>query len=152
MTAVEQMLYNLQKFQILTLFTSHSATNSVTDAYAYAWDRSVFPIGQHGCDWHIPHEESFKIGRDQMDALGAFLDELEGSGKTITFYQLEDHYNLRSGTSEWDRMGLIFACRYFRLNGWFTEEFWKGMAGNSDCPSESHSILRDFTAKDVYFE
>lgn len=151
MSAAEKMLYNLQKFQILALYTSDSATKKVTESYAFAWDKGVFPIGHHGCDWHLPHEECFKIGKARVDELGDFLDSIERDGKTITFYQLEDHYDVRSG-SGWERMELVFACRYFRLNGWFSEEFWKGMVGHSDCPSESKSILRDFGADEVYFE
>jgi hypothetical protein len=151
MSAIEKALYNIQKFQILSLFTSDSATKNVSQAYAFAWEKDLFPIGHHGCDWHLPHEESFKISRAEVDELGDFLDGIEREGKTITFYQLEDHYGVRNGSS-WERMDLVFACRYFRLNGWFTEEFWKGMVGHSDCPSESHSILRDYEPRDVYFE
>lgn len=151
MSAVEKMLYNLQKFQILALYTSDSATRKVTESYAFAWDKGVFPTGQHGCDWHVPHEECFRIGKARVEELGDFLDEIERDGKTITFYQLEAHYDVRSG-SGWERMELVFACRYFRLNGWFSEEFWKGMVDHSDCPSESKSILRDFGVEEVYFE
>lgn len=151
MSAVEKALYNIQKFQILSLFTNDSATKKVSESYAFAWEKDLFPVGHHGRDWHSPHEESFNIGKAQLDELGDFLDSVETSGKTISFYKLEDHYDVRNG-SGWDRMDLVYACRYFRLNGWFTEEFWKGMVGHSDCPSESHQILRDFEPKDVYFE
>ncbi|MFP3847788.1 hypothetical protein [Pseudomonas sp. W5-01] len=151
MSTVEQMLYNIQKFQILSLFANDSANRTVSPAYAFAWDKNLFPVGSHGCDWHDAHEACFKIRKTQVDELAEFLDDLEREGKTISFYQLEDHYDVRSG-STWDRMDLVFVCRYFRLDGWFSEEFWKGMAGHSDCPSESHSILQDYEAKDVHFE
>lgn len=151
MSAIEQMLYNIQKFQILELFTNNFATRNVSQAYAFAWDKDLYPIGHHGGDWHAAHENSFEIRKERMEELGDFLDGIEREGKTISFYKLEDHYGVIHG-SDWERMELVFACRYLRLNGWFSEEFWKGMVGHSDCPSESHSILRDFGAEDVYFE
>ncbi len=154
MSAIEKMLYNIQKFQVLQLYTSQSALKSVTPAYAFAWDKNIYPVGHHGNDWHEPYESTFKVSREKMEQLGDFLDKLEGEGKTITFYQLEDQYSvrMRSGEGSWDRMELVFACRYFRLNGWFTEDFWKGLVGHSNCPGESKSVLRDFDPEEVYFE
>lgn len=151
MSAVEKALYNLQKFQILSLFTSDCTTENVSPAYAFAWDKNLFPIGRHDCDWHLPHEQSFKVSRAKIRELGDFLEGIGRSGKSISFNQLEDHYSVRNG-KDWERMDLVFACRYFRLNGWFTEEFWKSMVGHSDCPTESLSILLEFEPSNIYFD
>ncbi|MGC4008544.1 MAG: hypothetical protein QM805_05850 [Pseudomonas sp.] len=90
-----------------------------------------------------------------MKELAEFLDDLWRENQTITFYKLEAHYGLRgaaAGGPVWDRMDLVHACRYFRLHDWFDDAFWDGMVGHSDCPSESHSVKRDFSVEDVYFE
>jgi len=155
MTATAQMLFNMQKFQILSLFTSEVATRKVSPAYAYAWAEDLYPIGQHSGPWHEPYEGCFKIGQEQLNELSNFLDDLWTKGKTISFYDLETHYGVHGSAQdgpEWDRMSLVHACRYFHLLDWFDEEFWKGLVGHSDCPSESHSIVREYKASDVYFE
>lgn len=153
MSATAEMLFNLQKFQILALFTSEN-TRSVTPAYAFAWDRGIFPVGYESAPWHKPYAEHFQVGEEQMDELLKFLDDTWMARKKITFYELEDHYDI-SGSyrpgPEWDRGGLIDACHYFRLRGSFDDDFWAGLIGHSDCPSESHGIRTDFTPDHVYF-
>jgi hypothetical protein len=72
----------------------------------------------------------------------------------ITFYELEKHYGV-SGTSRggetWERMQLVHACRYMYLIGSFDEELWSTLCENMKCPSEAHSINRDFKTSDIYF-
>lgn len=150
MPSTEKMLFNLQKFKILELFTSQASLNRISPSYAFAWDSGVYPIGHHNCDWHEPFTESFKVGKEKMEELGDFLDKLDQQDQKITFYDLESHYDVRNG-GQWDRMDLVFACRYMRLCDWFGEEFWQGMVGNSNCPTESKQITRDFAPKEVSF-
>ena len=154
MSATAEMLFNLQKFQLLTLFTSESATKNITPAYAYAWDNGVYPYGNEAAPWHDPYKDLFPIGEEQIAELAKFLDDKWLKKEIISFYGLEDHYGIH-GTGHpgtvWDRGSLISACHYFFLLGWFDDEFWKGLVGHSDCPSESHSIRREFKPEDVYF-
>lgn len=154
MSATAEMLFNLQKFQLLVLFTSDAPTRNITPAYAFAWDRGVYPYGNDSAPWHEPYKETFTIGEQQIDELAKLLDDKWVQKEKISFYQLEDHYKIHgSGRPgpEWDRGSLINACHYFYLMDWFDEEFWKGLVGHSDCPTESHSITRQFKPEDVYF-
>ena len=151
MSATDKMLFNLQKFKVLELFTNQNAQKIFSHSYAFAWDAGVYPIGHNGCDWHVPFEETFKVSKERMEELGEFLEKLEQAGKTITFYDLEDHYNVRGG-GDWERMELVYACRYMNLCNWFGQDFWQGMVGHSNCPTESKQITRDFEPKEVSFE
>ncbi|MEK1943713.1 MAG: hypothetical protein AAAB16_25340, partial [Pseudomonas sp.] len=137
-----------------SLFTNEAANRNVSDAYAYAWSHDLYPVGNHGVDWHGPHKHCFEIGEEKVDELAKFLDDLNLKGETITFYELEDHFRISSGcvAHNWERMDLVFCCRYFCLLEWFGEDFWKGLVGHSNCPSESHSVRSGFDANEVYFE
>ena len=154
MSATAEMLFNIQKFQLLALFTSDRTGRNITPAYAYAWDNGVYPIGNDGAHWHEPYKEQFAVSEEQVSELAGFLDKKWLQKEKISFYELEDHYDIQglsSSGSEWDRGTLIITCHYFYLLGWFDDDFWKGLVGHSDCPSESHSIRREFTPEDVYF-
>ncbi|RON33680.1 hypothetical protein [Pseudomonas brassicacearum] len=154
MSATAEMLFNLQKFQLLTLFTSKSATKNITPAYAYAWDNGIYPIGNSAAPWHSPYKDQFAITEEQVTELAELLDEKWLKKVKISFYELEAHYDIQglaNSGSEWDRGSLISACRYFYLLDWFDGDFWKGLVGHSDCPSESHSVRREFKPEDVYF-
>ncbi|MBA1192816.1 hypothetical protein G7007_08080 [Pseudomonas entomophila] len=154
MTATAEMLFNIQRFQLLALFANPAAKANISPAYAYAWDRGIYPYGNDGASWHTPYKEQFRVNEAQVGELAEFLDTLWTSGKTITFYELESHYKVNGSARPgpvWDRAGLIGACRYFFLLEWFDEDFWKGLIGHSQCPTESKSISRPFTQDDLYF-
>lgn len=151
MTATAAMLFNVQKFQIFSLFTSESSIRNVTPAYAFAWDRGVYPLLDDSAPWHKPYGEFFEVSEEMVNGLLKFLDERWSEKNPITFYELEDHYEIRAGETDWDRGTLIGACRYFRLHELFDEDFWRGLVGHSDCPSESHGITRDIGPEDIYF-
>lgn len=154
MTATAEMLFNLQKFQILTLYTSPEERRGVTDAYAFAWAYGVYPFASESAPWHLPYKDQFPVTEEMLEELSKFLDGLWIQGKTITFYELEEHYSI-SGSARpgpiWERATLIDACQYFKLKGMFDDKFWKGLVGHSNCPTESHCILSEFGPADVYF-
>lgn len=153
MTATAEMLFNIQKFHLLSLYVSDSQRN-VTDAYAFAWDAGVYPIANEAAPWHKPYGSCFAVGEKQIAQLATFLEERWLAKTPISFYELEDHYGI-SGSArpgpQWERSTLVSACRYLWLEGWFDQEFWNGMVGHTDCPSESHCIRSAFGPKDVYF-
>lgn len=154
MTATAEMLFNLQRFQLLALFANPEIERNISPAYAYAWDRGVYPLGNDGAPWHTPYAEQFRVGEAQVSELADFLDNLWTAGKKISFYELESHYDVSGASrpgSVWGRAELIAACRYFYLLEWFDEPFWTGMIGHSNCPSESKSIPRPYNPGDMYF-
>lgn len=152
MTATAEMLFNLQRFQILSHYASSPESLEASPAYAYAWERGVYPIGHDHASWHEPYSQQFQITEERMSQLGEFLDDLWTNDKTITFYELESHYGVRnsvhSGPS-WDRPDLIGACRYLKLLDWFDAEFWTAMVGESNCPTEARSIMRPLGKSEV---
>ncbi|MEJ5863533.1 hypothetical protein [Pseudomonas farsensis] len=154
MTATAEMLFNMQRFQLLALFANPEIEGNISPAYAYAWERGIYPLGDDAAPWHKPYGDQFRVGETQVSELAEFLDKLWIAGKTISFYDLESHYDV-SGVSRpgpvWGRVELITTCRYFYLLGWFDENFWTGMIGHSNCPSESKSITRPLNPGDVYF-
>ncbi|WP_052484805.1 MULTISPECIES: hypothetical protein [Pseudomonas] len=150
MTATAEMLYNLQRFQILSLYKQTPELFEASPAYAFAWDRGVFPIIHEQVTWHEPYAAVFQIDRDKVDQLSEFLDDLWSEGKTISFYELEDHYELRGPNPGWDRADLIGACRYLRLCELFDDSFWSAVVENMKCPGEAKSIIRPFNASELH--
>ncbi|MDH1074558.1 hypothetical protein N5C93_17080 [Pseudomonas nitroreducens] len=154
MSDTAQMLFNLQKFQILRLYTDPNSVKGVTHAYAYAWDAGVYPYADEFAVWHAPYKEHFQVSEEMVVALVKFLDDLWINKKSITFYDLESHYGVSGSASPgavWDRWSLISACRYMKLHGMFDDTFWQGLVGHSNCPSESHCIVQPFGPGDIYF-
>ena len=154
MTATAEMLFNLQKFQILQLYTDPQERRGVTDAYAFAWSSGVFPVQEQSASWHQPYEDFFDVGEEMLVELLRFLDGLWIGQKTITFYDLEDHYDIHGQSHPgpvWDRSQLIDACRYFRLRGAFDDRFWLAMFEGANCPTEARCIMESFGPEDVYF-
>lgn len=155
MTDNTKMLFNIQRFQILSRFVDTEEGRSFSAAYAFAWDEGVYPISNHGGDWHEPYKGAFRVPESAMDELAEFLDQKWLAKEAITFYQLESNFDPRrryDGAFPWDRMELAHACKYMKLAGMFGDEFWTTLAGGHDCPMEAHTILRDYTRGDTYFE
>lgn len=152
MSVTAEMLFNLQRFQILSLYSTSPDSNQSTDAYAYAWERGVYPVGSDHVSWHAPYGDHFRVSEEKVNELAVFLDGLWLEGKKITFYELESHYGVRNSlhsSANWDRPDLINACRYLYLLGWFDEGFWNGLVGHSNCPTEAKSILRPLKRSDL---
>jgi hypothetical protein len=150
-----KMLFNLQRFQIMSRFVDTVDARNFSPAYAFAWDKSVYPASNHGGDWHEPYKHVFSVTEAAMDELTEFLDKRWRSKQPLSFYQLEAHFDPQSrfdGAFAWDRMDLVYACRYLKLADLFDDQFWKNLVGGHDCPSESHSVNNPYTKADVYFE
>ncbi|CAM3511019.1 hypothetical protein [Parendozoicomonas haliclonae] len=150
MDDIKKMLFLNQKFNILALKANVNTTATIGADYAYAWSEGVYPLFDEGLDWHKPYGEFFDVTEEMMDELSKLLDDHWMSNKPITFYELEDHYKVRQGTTHWDRPRLIHACRYMFLCSSFSEAFWATLCENGKCPSEAHSIPREFSSEDIY--
>jgi hypothetical protein len=154
MNEVKEMLFLNQKFNILKLKTDPNSLKNVTDSYAYAWYNGVYPFFEDSAEWHKPYAEFFNVTEEMMDDLSKHFDDAWTAGNKFSFYDLESHYGI-SGTSHpgvvWDRMQLVFACRYMYLNDAFDDSMWDALCENMKCPSEAHSIRREFKIDDLYF-
>jgi hypothetical protein len=47
MNELKAMLFSIQRFQILALFTNPNATRNVTPSYAFAWAESIYTFLNH---------------------------------------------------------------------------------------------------------
>ena len=150
-----EMLFSLQRFQILALYTSTNAERTVSDAYAYAWLEGVYPLLHQSAPWHKPYDVSFMIASAQMKEVYDYLSSGWASGNRITFFQMEDHYGIKGSKRPgpiWSQASLILACRYFYLCEKFDSLFWSSLLSGSQCPIEAESIARKFETTDIHFE
>lgn len=147
--------YVLMKFNILSMAFHPDLGERIDDAYIYAWDSDVYPIFHNGAPWHEPFEEDFAVTKEMMNELSKRLDEAWDGGRGVapTFYELEDIYRVRQGSSEWDRSALIGAMRYMALcRNRFDENFFPQVTRNAGAPSEANHFADPFDRKrDIYF-
>ena len=150
-----EMLFQNQRFSILAMKTAEGSEQYICDSYAFAWYEGVYPAFHESADWHKPYPDQFKISEGMMEELSKLLDDHWIGKKPITFYDLESHYGIH-GTCHpgeiWDRASLIDACRYMYLNQLFDDSFWSTLCENGQCPSEAHSICRQFRPDEIYFQ
>jgi hypothetical protein len=150
MDNTKEMLFQMQRFQMLSHFVNPHVKRNISDSYAFAWSDKVFPFLDESADWHKPYAEMFNVQEEQLDDLHKLLADHWEQKKPLSFYDLEDHYVRRSGAI-WDRMKLWSACRYIYLHDHFDNQFWGVLLENGKCPSEAHSITKPFAVTDVYF-
>lgn len=155
MNETQAMLFAIQRFQLLALYTSSSAQSTVTSGYAFAWSESVYPLLNRSAVWHQAFEKCFAVSREHMHDLYDFLTTRWAGNKPLTFFELEDQYGIRGPRRPgplWDQASLVAACRYLHLQNEFDQEFWTALLGNSQSPPEAERITRKFDADDVFFE
>lgn len=147
-------MYTQQRLQVLSLGVHH---DEFSDAYLYAWYEGVYPFFEDtdGSVQRMPHEHyqsQFLVSREKVDELSEYLDECWLKGNVPTFYELEDHYEVRHSTTEWTRGDLIDICRYLFLRRSWDDAFWSKLLTPMQHPSEAGSLTRKFDRKDIYFE
>lgn len=150
-----EMLFSLQRFQILALYTSTTSERTVSCAYAFAWSEGVYPLLHESAPWHHPYDLSFAIPKAQMKELHEYLSAMSGSRKQITFFQMEDHFGIKGSKRPgpvWSQPSLILACRYLYLSEKFEPLFWSGLLSGSQCPMEAEAIANKFESTDICFE
>jgi hypothetical protein len=148
---MEHQLFEIMRFQILTAAMKAETQDRLTDAYVYAWETRVFPLFNEGAEWHRPFAAHFVVRAEQVAELSKFLDDRWAAKYFPTFYELEEHYGLRSGRSTWHRANLVHACRYLRLSGLFDQAFWDCLVEPNERPAEAAHITAPFDrTRDVY--
>lgn len=150
-----EMLFSLQRFQILALYTSTTSERTVSDAYAYAWFEGVYPLLHESAPWHQPYDQSFAIPQAQIKELYDYLSKAWAAKKKFTFFQMEDHFGIKGPKRPgpvWSQASLIRACRYLYLYEKFDSVFWSVLLSGSQCPIEAEAIAKKFETTDIYFE
>ncbi|WP_374380103.1 hypothetical protein [Dongia sp.] len=152
-TTTTRQVFLAAKLQLMAAGLTPGPRERISDAYLYAWDEEVYPLFHDAADWHKPFDTSFRVTREMLSELTSYLDDLWIKGKKIpSFYDLEGHYGVRHGQTEWDRHALISALRYTWLSHSFDEAFWKAILAPMDHPSEAACITSPFDRdEDVFF-
>jgi prevent-host-death family protein len=148
-------LYGLTRLQILHM--SATTQDLVDIPYAYAWSKGIYPLLNDSTPGHLKssHEfcaDDFIISKRVVENIIDYLDECcdKPEGSTLTFYDLEDHFNSRSASSyEFDRVSLLLTCRYAYLSDMFDEQFWTQLLEPMKHPSEARMITRDWEPSEL---
>lgn len=136
-------MYEMARFQVLTAALTLGGVR-LPGSYVFAWDHEVYPFSDAGARLHVPFEPYFRVGTEKADELSKFLDDRWIAKKVPTFYELEDHFEIRLGRSGWDRGMLISSCRYMHLNDLFDAAFWKTLLTPGQHPTEASTVTRKF--------
>lgn len=152
---VARMLFGLQRFQVLALFSNSAAETTVSASYAFAWSHGVYPLLNESAPWHKPFAQCFDVTDEQIANLRDVLQARWASGSALSFYELEDHYGIRGSRRHgphWTQASLINATRYLYLHQMFDAAFWNAMLGDRQCPQQAEVIVRPFAAGEIRFE
>ncbi len=143
--------FEFVRFGVLTASLSPAVAERFPDAYVFAWDRRVYPINHHN-RLHECWSKYFEVTEAMCDALVGFLGERWDEKKVPTFYELEEHFEVRLGTTGWDRLKLMSTCRYMYLSDSFDTDFWKALLTPMKHPTEAKSIVRPFEREcEIFF-
>jgi len=154
MEEINDSLFQLMRFNILSSGFSDIKNAPFSPAYIYAWESRVYPAFNESADWHKSFPDKFKVTENEVSELGKLLDDKWLAKTPITFYELEDHYGVSGSihsTSNWDRVKLLITCRYMYLDNSFDDSFWSSLVENGKCPIEAFSICRPMKESDIYF-
>lgn len=144
--------FEIMRFQIMAFALSEVGQNKISDAYLYAWYNKILPCLDDGADSHEPFEAHFKVSAEQLNELVAYLDDAWLKKAVPTFYELEKHYDIRQGGSDWSRGKLIQACRYIHLSESFDKAFWERLLAPTEHLTEAQAITRELDREqDIHF-
>lgn len=147
---IEKTIFNLQRFQILQTKLNPATSNCIPDFYAYAWYVRLYPLLEQN-DLHENLKNSFVVTPKQVDIVTERADSEWLKGKTYTFYEYENYFEVRSTPKEGlDRYSLIAIFRYSYLRGGFDEPFWDKLLEPMNHPSEASIITRKFAPDEIY--
>ena len=143
--------FELARFQIKAAALTPGVKDRISYAHVFAWDNGIYPSFEND-EFAKPFARHFKVGEDQINSLSTFLDKNWINEKCFTFYELERHFGLRQGNSDWDRSSLISSLRYMYLTQAFDEKFWSTLLTPMQHPSEARYLTADFDPERLYFQ
>ncbi|MEI6848349.1 MAG: hypothetical protein WCK32_10100 [Chlorobiaceae bacterium] len=141
------------RFNILSTAINGGENWPLPSAYVYAWESGVYPLFHEHANWHLPFEDQFRISKADVEELSKYIDECWLKKKVVTFYELEQKYDVQGiygSSSNWERSTLIYACRYMYLADLFDKPFWNSLLQNGECPSEALDVARPMKISDIY--
>jgi antitoxin MazE len=141
-------LFQTMRLNIINTARAEQENNTIPKSYIYAWSNGVYPMNA-GVEYHKPFSTEFDVSEAEMIELAEFYDDLWLNKKPMTFYEIENHFGAREGSTSWDRSKLLGASRYFYLNSMFMgDDFWETVLKPMEHPTEASSITRPFQGHD----
>ncbi|MEQ9608782.1 MAG: hypothetical protein RLN99_14055 [Kiloniellaceae bacterium] len=122
-----------------------------SDALAFAYFHRVAPVFHEVIAYETydsdPFDEVYAVKRDFINEVLKYIDECDHAGDydALGFYKLEDKF----GGYKTNRMELLYALEYIRIDGRFGDEVWKAIESNA--PAEANSIEATFSPKRLDF-
>lgn len=122
-----------------------------SDSLAFAYFHRIAPIFHENSAREVydsdPFEAIYAVKAEFIRDVLKYIDQrdLEGDLAAIGFYNLEDMF----GGYKANRVDLIYALEYARIDGRFGENIWKAIEGNA--PTEANSLAASFSPRDVHF-
>ena len=147
MTDIGKLLFNIQKFQILQTKYNPQTKDMISDAYAYAWSVGLYPFFDDYA-YSADLKDCFSILEDKISSVLNYLDSEWLKKKYYTFYQLEDHFDVR-GSGQYSRNDLICILRYTYLHDKFDKIFWDTLVRRGDSPCEAEGIIIPFEISEL---
>ena len=144
-------LAEIRRRQILAIKLNPQTKDLISDAYAFAVSKSIFPIYhehvgflEHRDDIlnALPFFDTYDISHRQIDEVVTLIDEGLQKNEPVSFRMLEGtFYNRPEWNKKWRhlRVDLINVCRYIFLSDAFTESWEKFLEGG---PSEAKPLTR----------
>ncbi|WP_338445713.1 hypothetical protein V5F89_11135 [Pelagerythrobacter marensis] len=149
---MEQNLVALYELKRLTFLLGYKQNpESFNDALAFAYFNRVAPILHENIELETygadPFADVYAVKAEFATEVLRYVDELERAEdfEGLGFYKLEEKF----GGYKANRIKLIHALEYFRIDGRFDEKFWKAIEANA--PAEANSLDSKFSPEDVYF-
>lgn len=145
---------NRQTFSVMrcNILIAASQAALVSDSNAFAWSKLVYPANDfHQDALAEPFERFFRVRKQMVVDIANHLDQIWLSGRTITFYALEDYFALSRGHNNLDRARLLDALRYFFLTGLFDKNFWDGVLEPGQYPIEASALTAEFERNQEIF-
>jgi len=147
---IDKKLFRMQRFAIVKTKLNKETEHLIPDAYAYAWYAGVYPLLDQS-DLHEGYEECFTVTKEQVDIVTKYADQEWLENKRYTFYEYEDHFNVRYGNPRGiDRHALISIFRYCFLNRGFDDQFWETLIEPMKHPAEASSVTMPFNSDYLY--
>jgi len=147
----QKALFNLQRFSILQTKLNPATSNLISDAYVYAWYRSVYPYLDES-EIHKTLKSCFDVSEKQVETIAKFADTNWLEKKYLTYYDYERIFSNQEMYKELGigRVELLSAFRYFFLHEIFDDEFWNGLFKAGEYPIEATSIRRPLNISELY--
>lgn len=142
-------LYELKRQSFLLGYIQNPERFS--DALAFAYFNRIAPVFHEDIARETydsdPFEEIYAVKRDFALTVLKYIDErvLADDLEAIEFYKLEDKF----GGYKANRIELIKALEYARIDGRFDSNVWTAIESNA--PVEANSLDATFSPQDVYF-